>query len=159
MRDELQQLDFVFTNDADGKRNGWVTGVCKEDGKLLAYQTLVYPSNDPKTPVVKGFHCYRRQTNRLTCVSGFVDIVVYWDKKRKVTYKLAEHTPVCLVIPPEHPFAIMNYSPEFSRVMNHPQPLWDLENFKTDQYAWEPTEKLKSQNGEVIDLQEFAHAG
>ena len=156
MLDELEKLDFVKTKDKDGIENGWVTGVCKdEEGKLIAYQTTIYPTNDSEVPVKKGYHCYRRQTNRLTCVSGYVTVVVYWEKKRREMYLLAEHNPVCLTIPPENPFALFNYHNDFARVINHPLPHWDRETFETDQYSWEPEGDLQSQNGAFHDFSAF----
>ncbi len=155
--EEIRPMTFMKTKDVTGKENGWMIEVYKEPGtdRTIAYQTLAYGTPDPLTPVVKGYHCYRKQTNNLTCVSGKVTIRVLWDKIRKVDYKLAEHTPICLTIPPENPFAIINEDQEFARVINHPEPYWEAENFKTDQYIFEPTRELLDQNGEVFDYQEF----
>lgn len=155
MRPEIQELKFIPTNASNGDRNGWVIEVLKKRNKTVAYQTIVYPTTDPLTPVAKGWHAYQWQTNRLTCVGGFVSIKVFWDKKRVVTYKLAEHRPVVLTIPPGNPFMILNYHNEFARVMNHPDPLWEAERFKEDQYAWYPDEQQRMQNGEIFDLSEF----
>ena len=153
---EISEYKFIPTRDSQGYTNGWVIEVLKDGDQTIAYQTTVIPTADSETPIIKGWHSYHRQTNRLTCVSGFVTIKVFWDKKRLVTYKLAEHRPVMLTIPPENPFAILNYSThDFGRVINHPQPLWESENFKSDQYAWIPTDEQLSQNGEIIDLSEF----
>lgn len=159
---ELREARFIKTHNSAGNENGWVTEVLKDGDKTVAYQTTVMPTADEKTPIVKGWHAYRRQTNRLTCTSGFVTIKVMWnehpetDNYRLVTYKLAEHRPAVLTIPPGNPFAILNYSTyDFGRVINHPDPLWDAENFKTDQYEWIPNENQLKQNGEIVDLSEF----
>ena len=110
---------IVSTEDAEGKENGWLMELKKNDRFTESYLTVVKPG------CFKGYHEHKVRESNYVCIRGTVTVITYTKNGREETVL---HPGDKMNIPINTPTGIMNgsdapYSEAW--LVNFPDPPYD----------------------------------
>ena len=106
----------VPTYDGDGKENGFLMELFKDEDKTALYLTAANPG------AFKGYHLHKVRGARYICIKGTMKIILYVNGKREEhILELGDR----LYIPKNTPTGLANIGSEEAWIINYPDPPYD----------------------------------
>lgn len=106
----------VSTYNLEGKENGFLIELYKDENKTVAYLTAAFPG------AFKGYHMHRVRASRYICIKGTMKIILY------INGKFEDHILTAgkrLNIPKNVPTGLKNIGDEEAWLINYPDPPYD----------------------------------
>ncbi|MDO8657332.1 MAG: WxcM-like domain-containing protein [Candidatus Levybacteria bacterium] len=125
---KLEEAKKVTTFTPDGKENGILIELYKDNDKTTAYFTTIKPG------MFKGYHLHRVRAARYVCLRGKMKIILYQNKERE-EYILDTEKPQRLFIPNNVATGLLNIGNEDAWLINYPDPPYDP-NLKDEQVEY-----------------------
>ncbi|MGB4966550.1 MAG: WxcM-like domain-containing protein [Microgenomates group bacterium] len=115
---QIEDAKKVATFDLEGKENGFLVELFREDRFTLSYLTCAKPG------AFKGYHLHKVRAARYMCVKGTMKIILYVDGKRE-EHVLSSDNLKRLYIPKNVPTGLENIGAEDAWLINLPEPAYD----------------------------------
>lgn len=111
-----EQSKKVSTYDLEGKENGWLMELFKDEDKTVAYLSAAFPG------AFKGYHLHKVRAARYVCIKGQMTIILYINgKKEEYVLNVGNR----LTIPKNIPTGLLNTGSEEAWLINYPDPPYD----------------------------------
>lgn len=114
----VEDAKKVATFDLEGKENGFLVELFRQDRFTLSYLTCAKPG------AFKGYHLHRVRAARYMCVKGTMKIILYVNGIREEHILSAENLKR-LYIPKNVPTGLENIGNEDAWLVNLPDPAYD----------------------------------
>jgi dTDP-4-dehydrorhamnose 3,5-epimerase len=129
----VKRLKKISTKDLDGKYNGWLIDVLRNDDKIKSdgnnFSQLYVTTCLPK--MIKGFHLHQKKTDHFCAIGGKIKMVLIDDRQNSSTFGMknefimGDENPIIIRVPPGVKHGFKNVGETMIYLINYMTPSFD----------------------------------